>query len=175
MIAEMLLKSHSFSKEELIRLHSFHSLAKQAVPGAISGHSALLIANPNIIVGDEDDSGFWTILENEPERRVYIPDVKEYRLVITTCSLLGTLQLRENVNLKYSHIFIDEAGQCTEPEALIPITFIDPKIGQIILAGDPKQLGPVVMSLPAKNRNLGKSLIARILETPLYHFKVGKS
>lgn len=67
----------------------------------------------------------------------------------------------------YSHVFIDEAGQCTEPEALIPLYFLA-KNGQCVLAGDPKQLGPLVFSHLAQNKSLGKSLLSRILDLPLY-------
>lgn len=91
----------------------------------------------------------------------------------------------------FSHIFIDEAGQSTEPEILLPLcmcltannllfsTFLcffygltallDPlRDGQVILAGDPKQLGPVVMSLLARNAGLGQSMLARFINYPPY-------
>ena len=50
----------------------------------------------------------------------------------------------------FTHIFLDECGQAVEPEALIPLAgLIDPENkfgGQVVLAGDPKQLGPVLQS-----------------------------
>lgn len=55
----------------------------------------------------------------------------------------------------FSYVFIDEASQAIEPESLIPLSLIvgkqGPKLngtlyGQIVLAGDPWQLGPVVQS-----------------------------
>jgi len=69
----------------------------------------------------------------------------------------------------YTHIIIDEAGQATEPETLIPMTFLDPRNGQIILAGDPLQLGPVVTSRVASRQGLEESFLSRILKTPPYH------
>lgn len=167
----MLVKSYSFSKENLIRISSFYSLTKEKSPTQIEKYSALLLLQQSLNTSDLEDT-FLGLLENIPERTVSIPEIKNYRVVVTTCNLLGSIQLRERLDLKYSHIFIDEAGQCTEPEALIPITFIDREEGQIILAGDPKQLGPVVMSYPAQTRKLGKSFIARLLEMAPYHFKV---
>jgi len=47
--------------------------------------------------------------------------------------------------------------------------FLDPyRDGQVVLAGDPKQLGPVVMSTLAKNLGLGQSLLARFINYPSY-------
>lgn len=53
----------------------------------------------------------------------------------------------------FSHIIIDEAGQSTEPDILIPLV-IASKDGelnsQIVFAGDPQQLGPTVISKNAE-------------------------
>jgi helicase MOV-10 len=58
-------------------------------------------------------------------------------------------------------VFIDECGQALEPEALVPVAGILGKAmkhrpgGQVILAGDPMQLGPVCHSNIAKQFGLG--------------------
>ena len=47
----------------------------------------------------------------------------------------------------FTHIFIDEAGHATEPETVIPLSgLIGDQVTQVVLAGDPKQLGPVIRS-----------------------------
>ena len=50
----------------------------------------------------------------------------------------------------FTHVFMDECGQATEPDALIPlVNLINPENqsgGQIVMAGDLKQLGPVLRS-----------------------------
>lgn len=49
----------------------------------------------------------------------------------------------------FSYIFIDEAGQAMEPETMIPfglVNFNERVRTQIVLSGDPKQLGPVIKS-----------------------------
>ena len=50
----------------------------------------------------------------------------------------------------FTHVFIDESGQAIEPEALVPLAGIfsteTKNGGQVVLAGDPKQLGPVLRS-----------------------------
>lgn len=61
----------------------------------------------------------------------------------------------------FSYVFVDECGQVTEPEALIPVARIltdtkKKKTGQLTLTGDPKQLGPVIKSHLAAEMGLGK-------------------
>lgn len=61
----------------------------------------------------------------------------------------------------FTHIFIDEAGHAVEPECIIPIAdLLDPTTGQLVLAGDPKQLGPVLRSHLAQKYGLGKSILS---------------
>lgn len=63
-------------------------------------------------------------------------------------------------------MIIDEAGQCTEPECLVPIALVPH--GKIVLAGDPMQLGPVLRSTLAKHYSFDISLMERLMQTPLY-------
>lgn len=57
--------------------------------------------------------------------------------------------------LKFTHLVIDEAAQCMETETLIPIGGLLETDGQLILAGDPKQLGPICQSHIVQNLGLG--------------------
>lgn len=69
----------------------------------------------------------------------------------------------------FSHVFVDECGHAMEPECLIPIAgFADENI-QIVLTGDPKQLGPVIRSPFAKEYGLGNINIFLILIFNIYH------
>ncbi|KAK5599967.1 hypothetical protein CRENBAI_012535 [Crenichthys baileyi] len=91
-----------------------------------------------------------------------------HRIVVSTCSSAGMFH---NVGLQvghFTHVFLDEAGQATEPESLIPISFISERDGQIVLAGDPCQLGPIVKSKLAMAFGLGVSLLERLMANPLY-------
>ena len=60
----------------------------------------------------------------------------------------------------FSHIFIDEAGHATEPECIIPVADLldpsHPRGGLLVLAGDPKQLGPILRSRTAREHGLGE-------------------
>lgn len=62
----------------------------------------------------------------------------------------------------FSHLFLDEAGHAPEPEALISVAGIVninsllKTSGQVVIAGDPKQLGPILRSPLAIKYGLGK-------------------
>ncbi|XP_023245844.1 putative helicase mov-10-B.1 [Copidosoma floridanum] len=87
---------------------------------------------------------------------VSISDIS--KIIITTLctsTRLSLLNLRVNF---FSYVFIDEAGQATEPDAIIPLLLLSSANqhekgrihGQVVLAGDPKQLGPVIFSRISK-------------------------
>ncbi|KAF8267997.1 P-loop containing nucleoside triphosphate hydrolase protein [Lactarius quietus] len=89
--------------------------------------------------------------------------LRTYRVVLCTCSsaaLLQTLRIRAG---HFSHIIIDEAAQADEPLSLIPISFFANENTNVILAGDPNQLGPVIKSSPASEAGLGKSFLQRLM------------
>ena len=85
------------------------------------------------------------------------------RVVLSTCSSAGFLQTENVPAGHFSHIIIDEAAQAEEPLALIPIAAFTNENTNVILAGDPHQLGPVIKSSPASNSGLGKSYIERLM------------
>ncbi|CAG08644.1 unnamed protein product, partial [Tetraodon nigroviridis] len=89
-----------------------------------------------------------------------------------SCTLQVWLESTRQVGRRrvghFTHVFLDEAGQATEPESRIPISFISERDGQIILAGDPCQLGPVIKSKSAAAFGLGVSMLERLMANPLY-------
>ena len=71
----------------------------------------------------------------------YFRRFEEVRLVVTTNNTAG--RLMKDVKLPrghFTHIFLDDATQCTEPEALLPLLLAGPHT-KIILAGDHLQVG----------------------------------
>ncbi|XP_073950625.1 putative helicase MOV-10 isoform X2 [Choristoneura fumiferana] len=88
-----------------------------------------------------------------------------YRIVVTTllhAAKYGSPRAQQSHKLEMSHLFIDEAAQASEPAALVPVCGLLARTGTLVLAGDPQQLGPVCISRDAKERGLGKSLMARL-------------
>ncbi|CAA6662775.1 unnamed protein product [Spirodela intermedia] len=68
----------------------------------------------------------------------------------------------------FTHIFLDEAGQASEPETMVPLTGLCSQKTVIILAGDPMQLGPVVCSSDADGYGLGRSYLQRLFDFEVY-------
>ncbi|KAJ2974090.1 hypothetical protein NUW54_g11947 [Trametes sanguinea] len=97
-----------------------------------------------------------------------------YKVIVSTC---GNASFAYNVGMPnghFSHIFIDEAGQASEPEVLCAIkTMAAPKT-RVILSGDPKQLGPVIRSSIARELGLGISYLERLMDRPVYDSVIGQ-
>lgn len=92
----------------------------------------------------------------------------QQRVTVSTCSTLGNfLQMGFSPN-HFTHVLIDEAAQCTEPEVMMAITQVSKKGGQVILTGDPYQLNPIVINKFAGLRGLEMSLLERLLQTAPY-------
>ncbi|XP_013921851.1 PREDICTED: putative helicase MOV-10 [Thamnophis sirtalis] len=103
--------------------------------------------------------------------------LQSYQVIITTLVTAGRLASADFPEGHFSHVFIDESGHAVEPESLIAISGIlammDPKTnvngGQLVLAGDPRQLGPILRSPLALQHGLGLSLLERLMYyNPLY-------
>ncbi|ESN92959.1 hypothetical protein HELRODRAFT_132162, partial [Helobdella robusta] len=92
-------------------------------------------------------------------------DLLAERLNLEIKRMLGGLVIKVTV---FTHVFIDEAGQATEPESMIAVGLVMSLHGQIVLAGDPQQLGPVLRSQFAKDYGLNVSYMERLSALPLY-------
>ncbi|KEP52557.1 putative RNA helicase [Rhizoctonia solani 123E] len=97
-----------------------------------------------------------------------LEQLKSYRVVVATCSTAGLLYGLGVDAGTYSHIFIDEAGQGSEPEVMIPILTMAGPNTNIVLSGDPKQLGPVVRSPVARSLGMNVSYLDRLMASPAY-------
>jgi helicase MOV-10 len=94
--------------------------------------------------------------------------MKEFRAVVTTCVSASVASGIGIPRGHYSHIFIDEAGHATEPEAFVSIKTMADNSTNIILSGDPKQLGPIIRSAIARELGLQTSYIERLMATDAY-------
>ncbi|KAI4888968.1 hypothetical protein NFI96_014931, partial [Prochilodus magdalenae] len=97
-------------------------------------------------------------------------ELMEYTILLTTVCTAGRLVTGGLPVGHFTHIFVDEAGHAVESEAIIAIAgLLCAETGQLVLAGDPKQLGPILRSPIAIKYGLGLSLLARLMtKNPLY-------
>ena len=101
-----------------------------------------------------------------PTRR----DLELRRVVIATLATAAKLHNHDVVDTKHRFdcVLVDESGQALEPELLAPLSAIVKRDAQIVLAGDPQQLGPVVHSSIAASHGLQRSLLERLFDYPIY-------
>ena len=92
-------------------------------------------------------------------------------MVLSTCCNAGIFAQLGLPASHFTHVIIDEAGQCIEPICLIPISIV-PR-GQTVLIGDPKQLGPIVKSALCSHYSLNVSLLERVMNS--FHYQRSSS
>eukprot|EP00095_Tigriopus_kingsejongensis_P010509 maker-scaffold45_size475391-snap-gene-0.8 protein:Tk10509 transcript:maker-scaffold45_size475391-snap-gene-0.8-mRNA-1 annotation:"hypothetical protein BRAFLDRAFT_119350" len=96
-----------------------------------------------------------------------LKDILKHRVVVSTNVNCGRLVSYGIGRDHFTHLFLDEAGYAIEPEAVISISgLINPAKAKVVLAGDPKQLGPIIRSSVAIKHKLDMSLVERLMETP---------
>lgn len=91
-----------------------------------------------------------------------------YRIIISTYMSASLLNAEGIKRGQFSHIFLDEAGQASEPESMISVSNFCNRDTVVVLAGDPMQLGPVIFSKDAESYGLGKSYLERLFECESY-------
>ena len=147
--ADLLLEklSTSLSKTEMLRFMAFNRN-----PREVSS------VNKSFTYSYDDGEGVFV----QPP----LEHLLKVKVVVATCCMAAKLF---NLGLPRKHwdaIFIDECGHAVEPEAVAVFTAAHPK--QLVIAGDPKQLGPVVRSSLANRYGLEKSYLERLGERKLY-------
>lgn len=84
-------------------------------------------------------------------------ELVHHRLVVTTTSQARELHVPAGF---FSHIFIDEAAQMLECEALIPLAYAV-SLTRVVLAGDHMQVTPRLFSVP-RDKAAGHTLLYRL-------------
>ncbi|KIO33700.1 hypothetical protein M407DRAFT_229531 [Tulasnella calospora MUT 4182] len=106
-----------------------------------------------------------------PNGTFFVPQKEElmkFRVVVSTCVSASVTYGIGVQNGHFTHIFVDEAGQASEPEVMVPVKMNAGPNTRIILAGDPKQLGPITRSPVAQRLGLATSWLDRLMAMPLY-------
>ena len=115
-------------------------------------------------------------IHSNPDGHLPIPTMARltrFRVIVTTCISAAILHGVGLPRGHFSHIFIDEAGQATEPEAFVSIKLMADSKTNIALSGDPKQLGPIIRSGVARQLGLEISYLERLMDRDPYDLKKG--
>ncbi|XP_007546936.1 putative helicase mov-10-B.1 isoform X1 [Poecilia formosa] len=100
-----------------------------------------------------------------PEKEILM----KYKVMVTTLFTAGRFVTGGVPVGHFSYVFVDEAGQAEEPQCIIAVAgLLCPEKGQLVLAGDPKQLGPIIRSPYAIQHGLGLSLLERLMNRKPY-------
>lgn len=97
--------------------------------------------------------------------------LKRYRVFVSTTVSVSVMHSLGVPAGHFTHIFIDEAGQATEPEAFIGIRMLVGEKTNVILSGDPLQLGPIVRSNVARAFGLEVSYLERLMKSDVYNLE----
>lgn len=163
LIIERLLASGKLKGGEFIRFVSFNQIEKDLIPPHLKKYCATIDfahESGNKNNSRVDDSGIQLNFSKSM--------IVQYRVCISTLGSLGPLMSIKFQHDHFTHIIIDEAGQTVETESLIPISFVSKAKGQVILAGDPQQLGPIVVSQAAKQCGYDRSFLERLSQHEYY-------
>lgn len=162
-IVERLIESGRYKGGDFVRFVSFNQIEKDLIPEHLKKYCA------TIDIGYDDGQAHNTV-SSESGMRLNCSKsiIVQYKIYISTLSSLGPLMNIQFPQDHFTHVIIDEAGQTVETESLIPISFVSRNKGQIILAGDPKQLGPVLTSRLSKQIGFHKSFLERLSEHDYY-------
>jgi len=105
--------------------------------------------------------------------------VSRHRILVSTAATAGNLRKllargsSEEKGIGFTHCFVDEAGHLSEPETLLAMALLGKlergtSTKQVVLAGDPMQLGPVIQSGFAKSLGLAQSFLERLCHCKPY-------
>lgn len=158
LLTDRLIKSGRFDPGSLTRLVSVSHVNSGNLPDHIRPYCATMnvsLENTNFSKYHRTSDG----LRHECNKNL----IGRQRITVGTCVCLGSLVRMGFSAGHFTHLIVDEAGQATEPEIMIPLSLTDKTNGQIILAGDPMQLGPVVLSHVAKKLGLNETYMERLL------------
>ncbi|KAJ5339301.1 hypothetical protein N7452_006029 [Penicillium brevicompactum] len=92
------------------------------------------------------------------KRRIQEEIINESHVICTTLSGSGH-DIFQSINVEFETVIIDEAAQCIELSALIPLKY---GCSKCVLVGDPKQLPPTVLSKMASQFQYEQSLFVRM-------------
>jgi senataxin len=107
----------------------------------------------------DKSSGNTFAREAEIKRRQIQQEILDKAQVLCATLSGSGHEMFKNLNVEFETVIIDEAAQCVELSALIPLKY---GCSKCILVGDPKQLPPTVLSQSAARYGYDQSLFVRM-------------
>ncbi|KAI1140738.1 SEN1 N terminal-domain-containing protein [Hypoxylon sp. FL0543] len=107
----------------------------------------------------DKDSGNTAARESEIRRRQIQQEILDSAHVLCATLSGSGHEMFKNLQVEFETVIIDEAAQCVELSALIPLKY---GCSKCILVGDPKQLPPTVLSQSAARFGYDQSLFVRM-------------
>lgn len=107
----------------------------------------------------DKESGNTVTRQNEINRRQFQQQIINGAHVLCATLSGSGHDMFKNLNVEFETVIIDEAAQCIELSALIPLKY---GCSKCILVGDPEQLPPTVLSRAAQSYGYEQSLFVRM-------------
>lgn len=107
----------------------------------------------------DKESGNTSARQNEINVRRYRQEIIDGAHVLCATLSGSGHDMFRNLNVEFETVIIDEAAQCIELSALIPLKY---GCSKCILVGDPEQLPPTVLSRSAQSFGYEQSLFVRM-------------
>ncbi|EDW17931.2 probable RNA helicase armi [Drosophila mojavensis] len=163
LITKRIIDSKALNHGDFVRLVSQNQVEKDLVSPDLAPYCA------TVDIGSIDATHDSMIVTDAGLKlRCQAKFLGKHRITISTCTTLGNFIQMEFDPDHFTHVLIDEAGQCTEPETMVPIVLLAKERSQVILAGDPYQLQAIVTSRYSSEMGLNVSFLERLLQTPPY-------
>ncbi|XP_017057969.1 probable RNA helicase armi [Drosophila ficusphila] len=163
LVTKRLIESKALLQGDFIRLVSHNLVERDLIPPELMSYCATIDL---AAAGSCTDSMVTT--ESGLKLRCQMKFIGTHRITISTCATLGNFLQMGFPPGHFTHALLDEAGQCTEPETMVPIVMLSRKRCQVVLAGDPRQLQAITLNRLSSNTSLCMSFLERLLEHSPY-------
>ncbi|XP_055914591.1 probable RNA helicase armi [Eupeodes corollae] len=157
LISTRLIDSGILNPGDFVRLVAQRLVEKEIIPDHLKQYCATID-----IAMDGSAKDAMTVTESGIKLRCQMKYLGRNKITVSTCSTLSNFIQMDFPKNHFTHVLIDESGQCTEPEIVTPICLLTQNFGQVILAGDHLQLGPIVVNNFAGERGLRLSFLERL-------------
>jgi len=116
LVAERLLDSGHLKPGDLVRLVGYHRIEEGNIPEKLVPYCTA--ADIKLPTGDASKPA---AVDEPMKASSNAQTLGRHRITIGTCITLGHLYSMGFTQGHFTHVFVDEAGQATEPEILVPL------------------------------------------------------